>query len=83
MHKYTSRRKISIALYNNTIRCYLCDPTAIGLIYAPSMKIRKKKGKKEVQGVPQSQAAALLRHEEEEETEKTKRVQIEQTYEKH
>ena len=32
-----------------------------------------KKGKRKVQGVPQSQAAALPRHQEEEETHKTKR----------
>ena len=42
-----------------------------------------KKGKRKVQRVSQSQAVALLRHEEEEETDKTKRAQIEQTYEKH
>ena len=41
------------------------------------------KGKRKVQGVPQSQAAAHPRHEEEEETDKTKQAQIEQTYEKH
>ena len=44
---------------------------------------RMKKGKRKVKGVPQSQAAALPRHQEEEETEKTKHVQIEKTYEKH
>ena len=33
--------------------------------------------------MPQSQAAALPRHEEEEETNETKQAQIEQTYEKH
>ena len=42
-----------------------------------------KKSKRKVQGVPQSQAAALPRHQEEEETDKTKQAQIEQTYEKH
>ena len=42
-----------------------------------------KKGKRKVQGVPQSQTAALPRHQEEEETDKTKQVQIEQLYEKH
>ena len=36
-----------------------------------------------VQGVPQSQTAALPRPQEEEETEKSKQAQIEQTYEKH
>ena len=43
----------------------------------------KKKGKRKVQGVPQSQTAALPRHQEEEETDKSKQAQIEQTYEKH
>ena len=33
--------------------------------------------------MPQSQTEALPRHQEEEETDKTKQVQIEQTYEKH
>ena len=42
-----------------------------------------KKGKRKVQGVPQSQTAALPRHQEEEETDKSKQAQIEQTYEKH
>ena len=44
---------------------------------------KKKKGKRKVQGVPQSQTAALPRHQEEEETDKSKQAQIEQTYEKH
>ena len=43
----------------------------------------QKKGKRKVQGVPQSQTAALPRHQEEDETDKTKQAQIEQTYEKH
>ena len=43
----------------------------------------KKKGKTKVQGVPQSQTAALPRHQEKEETDKSKQAQIEQTYEKH
>ena len=42
-----------------------------------------KKGKRKVQGVPQSQTAALPRHQEEEESDKSKQAQIEQTYEKH
>ena len=46
-------------------------------------KTRKKKDKRKVQGVPQSQAAALPRHLEEEKTDKTKQAQIEQTYERH
>ena len=43
---------------------------------------QKKKGKRKVQGVPQSQTAALPRPQEEEETDKSKQAQIEQTYEK-
>ena len=43
----------------------------------------KKEGKRKVQGVPQSQTAALPRHQEEEEADKSKQAQIEQTYEKH
>ena len=43
----------------------------------------QKKGKRKVQGVPQSQTAALPRRQEEEETDKIKQAQIEQTYEKY
>ena len=39
----------------------------------------KTNGKRKVQGVPQSQTAALPRLQEEEETDKTKQAQIEQT----
>ena len=42
-----------------------------------------KKGKRKVQGVPQLQTAALPRPREEEETDKSKQAQTEQTYEKH
>ena len=50
---------------------------------AVSQFILQKKGKIKVQGVPQSQTAALPRHQEEEETDEFKQAQIEQTYEKH
>ena len=46
-------------------------------VYTHVKKVRK------VQGVPQSQTAALPRPQEEEETDKSKQAQIEQTYEKH
>ena len=42
-----------------------------------------KKGKRKVQRVPQLQTAALPRSQEEEETDKSKQAQTEQTYEKH
>ena len=45
--------------------------------------MKVKKGKRKVQGVPQSQTAALSRLQEEEETDKSKQAQVEQTYEKH
>ena len=45
--------------------------------------VLQKKGKRKVQGVPQSQTAALPRPQEEEETDKSKQAQTEQTYEKH
>ena len=43
----------------------------------------EKKGKRKVQGVPQSEAVALPSHQEDEGTDKPKQAQIEQTYEKH
>ena len=54
-----------------------------GLILHCMIKIAKTKGKRKVQGVPRSQTAALSRHQEEEETDKSKQAQIEQTYEKY
>ena len=47
------------------------------------IKYVSKKGKRKVQGVPQSQTAALPIPQEEEETNKFKQAQTEQTYEKH
>ena len=46
---------------------------------AKEVRDLQKKGKRKVQGVPQSQTAALPRHQEEEETNKTKQAQIEQS----
>ena len=43
-------------------------------------RLWKKKCERKVQGVPQSQTAALPRHQEEGETDKTKQAQIEQTH---
>ena len=48
-----------------------------------SKELFEKKGKRKVQGVQQSQTAALPRPQEEEETDKSKQAQTEQTYEKH
>ena len=49
----------------------------------PSMPGFRNKGKRKFQGVPRSQTAALPKHQEEEETDKSKQAQIEQTYKKH
>ena len=48
-----------------------------------SLNLRVKKGKRKAQGVPPSQTAVVPRHQEEGETNKTKEVQIDQTYKKH
>ena len=48
-----------------------------------SITLVRKKGKRKVQGVPQSQTAAFSRPQEEEETDKSKQAQTEQTNEKH
>ena len=47
------------------------------------MMVKRKKGKRKVHVAPQSQTAALPRHQEEEETDKSKQAEIEQTNEKH
>ena len=45
--------------------------------------VSTKKSKRNVQGVPQSQTAALPRPQGQEKTDKSKQAQTEQTYEKH
>ena len=64
-----------------------CVPRAVTCASAQddpsSLSACRKKGKRKVQGVPQSQTAALPRPQEEEETDKSKQAQTEQTYEKH
>ena len=66
---------------------YVLETRETGILYkqwTPQWaRIYWKNGKRKVQGVPQSQTTALPRHQEEKETDKTKQVQIEQTYEKH
>ena len=65
----------------------LCNFGHFNLVCKISQKLIElepfKKGKRKVQGVPQSQTAALPRTREEEETDKSKQAQIEQTYEKY
>ena len=61
----------------------ISEPEFYGDLVYRFRKIVGKKGKRKVQGVPQSQTAALPRPQEEEETDKSKQAQTEQTYEKH
>ena len=63
---------------NYQVRSVQTTPSNINTVGMPS----SKKGKRNIQGMPQSQTAALPRHQEEEEIDKTKQTQIEQTYEK-
>ena len=72
---------LSCIMYYN----WFCRRNALRFI-APQIKSGdciEKKGKRTVKGVPQSQTAALPRHQEEEETDESKQAQIEQTYDKH
>ena len=62
-------------VWGGGLKHFYDHPTTLG----PNVK----KGKRKVQGVPQSQSAALPRAQEEEETDKSKQAQTEQTYEKH
>ena len=56
---------------------------SLSIMWVHGVYTCKTKGKRKVQGVPQSQTAALPRPQEEEETDKSKQAQTEQTYEKH
>ena len=59
------------------------SPNVVNSIGLTCSWIPFKKSKRKVQGVPQSQTAALPRPQEEEETDKSKQAQTQQTYEKH
>ena len=76
---------LSVVSFHSDCRLALSHPLC--LFHHSSLTVSKcfnvKKGKRKVQGVPQSQTAALPRHQEEEETDTSKQAQIKQTYEKH
>ena len=59
----TNVAAVHLATYDNTSHVKLADDICNSFL---------KKGKRKVQGVPQSQTAALPRHQEEEETDKSK-----------
>ena len=77
-------KKKKIQLWALSMTGYSCTIEYIaGIINTCADLLSRKKGKRKVQGVPQSQTAALPRPQEEEETDKSKQAQTEQTYEKH
>ena len=67
---------LNTEIHKNSVR--IKAPNSI----SASKRKHKKKGMRKVQGVLQSQTAALPRPQEEEETDKSKQAQTEQTYEK-
>ena len=83
IHRYDKNHLIFDLVQNEKLKFYrLSDVTFYDRINTINQFIRKE-GKRKVQGVPQSQTAALPRPQEEEETDKSKQAQTEQTYEKH
>ena len=72
--------------HREDIKCNLFDLQEPGHISNVNSRNKllhyEKKSKRKVQRVPQSQTAALPRPQEEEETDKSKQEQTEQTYEK-
>ena len=67
----------------NSLDQFSSSSRGVWSVFIITMFYIKKKGKRKVQGVPQSQTAALPRPQEEAETDKSKQAQTEKTYEKH
>ena len=74
--------KIVSFIINNKIKMHVKLFEIIQVLSTESSQASTKKGKRKVQGVPQSQTAALPRPQEEEKTDKSKQAQTEQTFEK-
>ena len=76
----------SLPLKHRLLLQHFCSPLTSSaggdeiLLFA---SLHTKKGKRKVLGMPQSQTAALPRPQEEEETDKSKQAQTEQTYKNH
>ena len=81
-----SRAFLLILNFSTRSKLSLCHAVLV-MLFMCSVQLQLfasvKKGKRKVQGVPQSQTAALPRPQEEEKTDKSKQAQTEQTYEKH
>ena len=86
----SNRARFNQFKVNPNVQKIILKPENIFLVICETLKAirtpylnKVKKGKRKVQGVLQSQTAALPRPQEEEETDKSKQAQTEQTYEKH
>ena len=77
-HSITRREMLSVFYFIGRFRHYLLGRKFVIRTDHSALK----NGKRKVQGVPQSQTAALPRHQEEEETDKSKQAQIEQNVRK-
>ena len=64
MNDFTSNTDYNTAHIDRQLKWSVCDSA------------RKQNGKRKVLGVPLSQTAALTKHQEEEETDKTKQAQV-------
>ena len=62
---------------------FVLENKSIFIVAGTCANNMRTKGNRKVHGVPQSQTAALPRLQEEEETDKSKQAQNEQTYKKH
>ena len=85
--RWANRTQWASSFYNGLIRWRQFRRIPVGtvrlILSNKAAREVSKKGKRNVQGVPQSQTAALPRPQEEEETDKSKQAQTLQTYEKH
>ena len=79
------RKSVSISSFITSIFGLLVWTVALPAKRSASISFNSwgQKSKRKVQGVPRSQTAALPKHQEEKETDKSKQVQIDKTYEKH
>ena len=87
MHSKSHKSELNSKCHKSEFKCIKIDIEIHSKCHKSELSVLKidikKKGKRKAQGVPQSQTAALPRHQEEEETDKFKQAQIEQTYDKH
>ena len=81
INHYNKQRRVLMA--NSTVCQSKWKPIVEPRRAKPDISSSPPKSKRKVQGVPQSQTAALARPQEEDETDKSKQAQPEQTYEKH